>query len=211
MTVCFLDNDVIIKLTTCGLLSEALECLKIDQSGIRVLDSARFFFLKNREMRKKHSKEVLEFAVDFVEKHTTISAEDNEDYKLLITQNSNGIDPGEAKLISATIQDSSYCLFTGDKRCLRALYNAKELSEIHSKLQGRVICLEQIICELIKVYGFELIREKIVPARDCDQVLKAAFGSGHQSQKEITLEMLNSKIKDLRIESGYILMEYITN
>ena len=40
----FIDNDVILKLTTYRMLDEALDCFKIDRSNIRVLESARFVF-----------------------------------------------------------------------------------------------------------------------------------------------------------------------
>jgi hypothetical protein len=104
MTVCFLDNDVIIKLTTCGLLSEALECLEIDRSNVRVLSSARFVF-KGPKMRKKHSEQVLASAVEFVESCITIPPQDSDEYLLLEQQIKNDIDAGEATLIAATAQE----------------------------------------------------------------------------------------------------------
>jgi hypothetical protein len=44
----FLDNDVILKLTTYRMLDEALDCLGIERSDIRVLASARYFLEKIR-------------------------------------------------------------------------------------------------------------------------------------------------------------------
>ena len=69
-----------------------------------------------------------------------------DEHKLLLSQ--NGIDIGEATLITATIQESASFLVSGDKKCLNALV-AKDLDSIHKKMQGRVICLEQIICKSI--------------------------------------------------------------
>jgi predicted nucleic acid-binding protein len=208
MTVCFLDNDVIIKLTTCGLLSEALECLKIDQSNARVLSSARFVFGSSK-MRKKHSEQVLSSATEFVKGCMTIPPQDSDDYRLLEQQIKNDIDAGEATLIAAAVQESNFWIVTGDKRCLKALAATKELDSIHKKLQGHVICLEQIICKLITAQGFASVREKVVPARDCDQVLKSAFGSGSQSECQNVLETLNSYIEDLRKISNNLLTTVI--
>jgi hypothetical protein len=208
MTVCFLDNDVIIKLTTCGLLSEALQCLEVDRSNIRVLSSARFVFGRPK-MRKKHSEQVLESAIEFVKGCTAIPPQDSDEYRLLEQQIKNDIDAGEATLMAAAAQESDFWIVTGDKRCLKALAATKELDSIHKNLQGHVICLEQIICKLITVQGFESVREKVVPARDCDQVLKSAFGSGSKSECQNVLKTLNDYIDDLCEISNNILTTVI--
>jgi hypothetical protein len=208
MTVCFLDNDVIIKLTTCGLLSEALECLEIDRSNVRVLSSARFVF-KGPKMRKKHSEQVLASAVEFVESCITIPPQDSDEYLLLEQQIKNDIDAGEATLIAATAQESAFLIVTGDKRCLKALAAAEELNLIQKRLQGHVICLEQIICKLIDERGFDWVLAKVLPALDCDKALKTAFGSGSKSQCENVLQTLNSYVEELQNISGGILKDLI--
>jgi hypothetical protein len=80
--VYFLDNDVILKLTTYRILDEALDCLQIDRSDIRVLASARFVF-GSKKLQKKYSAETLLSAIEFVKSCTTISAQDNDEYRLL--------------------------------------------------------------------------------------------------------------------------------
>jgi hypothetical protein len=208
MTVCFLDNDVIIKLTTCGLLSEALECLEIDRSNVRVLSSARFVF-KRPKMQKIHSKEVLASAIEFVESCTIIPSQDSNEYRLLEQQVKNDIDVGEAILIAATAQEAAFLIVTGDKRCLKALAAAEELNLIQKRLQGHVICLEQIICKLIDERGFDWVLVKVLPALDCDKALKTAFGSGSKSQCENVLQTLNSYVEELQNISGGILKNLI--
>ena len=150
--VYFLDNDVILKLTTYRMLDEALDCFKIDRSDIRVLESARFVF-GSPKLRKKYSEEALILATEFVKKCPEIATQDSEEYRLLEKQIKNDIDPGEATLIAATFQESASLLATGDKRCLKALANTECLDFIHKGLQGRVICLEQIICRSIGYSG----------------------------------------------------------
>ena len=157
--VYFLDNDVILKLTTYRILNKALDCLEIDRSDIRVLASARFVF-GSKKLQKKHSKEILLSAIKFVESCATISAQDNDEYRLLEKQAKNDIDPGEATLIAATFHESASLLATGDKRCLQALFSIESLELIHKKLQGRVICLEQIICKLIETQGFDWVLDR---------------------------------------------------
>ena len=203
--VYFLDNDVILKLTTYRMLDEALDCFKIDRSDIRVLASARYFFAKNKDVKKKHSEVTIASAIEFVKTCVTISSQGNDEYRLLEKQAKNDIDPGEATLIAATFHESASLLATGDKRCLKALATIESLDFIHKELQGRVICLEQIVCKLIKTQGFDWVLERVIPHLDCDSTLRAAFGSGSNSQYETVLETLNSYIQDLQKTSSGIL------
>ena len=204
--VYFLDNDVILKLTTYRMLDEALDCFKIDRSDIRVLESARFVFVSPK-LRKKYSEETLISATEFVNKCPKIATQDSEEYRLLEKQIKNDIDPGEATLIAATFQESASLLATGDKRCLKALANTECLDFIHQGLQGRVICLEQIICKLIEIQGFDWVLERIIPNLDCDKALKSAFGSGSNSQCETVLGTLTGYIQDLQKTSSGILSD----
>jgi predicted nucleic acid-binding protein len=204
--VYFLDNDVILKLTTYRMLDEALDGLEIDRSDIRVLESARFVF-GSKKTKKKYSEETLLFATEFVKKCPKIATQDSEEYRLLEKQIKNDIDPGEATLIAATFQESASLLATGDKRCLKALANTECLDFIHKGLQGRVICLEQIICKSIEIQGFEWVLEKVIPNLDCDATLRAAFGSGSKSQYETVLGTLNIYIQDLQTTSAGILSD----
>jgi hypothetical protein len=203
----FLDNDVILKLTTYRMLDEALDCLEIERSDIRVLASARYFFGKNKGVKKKYSEVTIALAIEFVKSCTTISSQDNDEYRLLEKQAKNDIDPGEATLISATFKESASLLATGDKRCLKALATIECLDFIHKQLQGRVICLEQIICKLIKAQGFDWVLERVIPHLDCDGTLRAAFGSGSNSQSETVLQTLNIYIQDLQTTSSGILSD----
>jgi hypothetical protein len=204
--VYFLDNDVIRKLITYRMLDEALDCLEIDRSDIRVLESARFVF-GSKKMQKKYSEEILLSAIEFVKSCATISAQDNDEYRLLEKQAKNDIDPGEATLIAATFKESTSLLATGDKRCLKALASIECLDFIHKELQGRVICLEQIIWKLIRMQGFDWVLERVVLNLDCDSTLRAAFGSGSNSQQETVLQTLDIYIKDLQTTSSGLLSD----
>ena len=82
--VYFLDNDVILKLITYGMLDEALDCLKTDRSNIRVLESARFVFEKHKKAIEKYSLETRESAISFVRPHTKIAAHNSDEHKLLL-------------------------------------------------------------------------------------------------------------------------------
>jgi hypothetical protein len=116
-----------------------------------------------------------------------------------------GIDPGEQVLFGATAYYDTFLLATGDKRCLRALAADSACRSIYERLSGRVCCLEQIVSLLIPHFGFEEVRSRIVPARECDTALKAAFGSGLAAEEPPVLQHLANRINELRAETGALL------
>ena len=68
--------------------------------------------------------------VSFVDRHTEISIQNSDEYRLLVEQ--NGIEIVSPISSDATIQESAFFLFSGDKKCLNALV-AKDLNSIHKK------------------------------------------------------------------------------
>jgi predicted nucleic acid-binding protein len=158
-------------------------------------------------LQKKYSEETLLSAIEFVKSYAAISAQDNDEYRLLEKKAKNDIDPGEATLIAATFHESASLLATGDQRCLKALATTECLYLIRKKLKGRVICLEQVIYKLITTKGFDWVLERVLPNQECDKALKSAFGSDSNSQCETVLETLTSYIEDLQIISLRILAD----
>jgi len=110
--------------------------------------------------------------------------------------------------ISEIIQsEKSAQLLTGDKRLLRALQNI-DISMFREALVHKIWCLEQLVLKNIETHGFEFVRDKIVPVRECDQAIKAVFGSGEVSTRENSLSTLKSYIEELREETGNLLHPY---
>jgi hypothetical protein len=195
--VYYIDNDII-------LLNETLGAWEIKRSDIRVLASARFS-MNTSNRRKKYGQDTVNRAIDFVTTCNTIPSQDTEEYRLLLSQSTNGMDMGEAILISSLIQENATLLLTGDKRCLNCLATTESLTLIHKKMQGRVICLEQLIHKTIGTLEFEIVLERILPVRDIDTALKSAFGSGNRCQYQAVLDNLMCYVEDLQTTSGGIL------
>lgn len=95
------------------------------------------------------------------------------------------------------IKEPNFYIATGDKKCMRALIKCPELQATKYKFMGRFICLEQLIVKLIEAKGFDLVREKITPMKDCDKVLQVAFGSGLRSTESNSLLVLNNYIDEI--------------
>jgi len=197
---CFIDNDVILKLVTCDLFDEAIAAFDIDLSNIYVLETARFSMRSNKT-KKNYSETVIEKAIATIKDFHTVEAQaDNPLFDLKIPDMDD-----ELKLIVAASAETSFYFATGDKRCLRALTGITELATMREKLSGRVICLEQIIMKIIQVYGFEVVKQKIIPARSCDKVLQSAFGSGEKTEERNTLEALNAYISEIEQKCPFLL------
>ncbi|BAZ13532.1 hypothetical protein NIES4071_53710 [Calothrix sp. NIES-4071] len=205
--VCFLDNDIILKLVACNLFSEAVRSLNLVESDLRVLSDAKYVFRNSRRIAKKYPLEIRESAILIVERCQNIQPELSEELRDLQIE---GLDPGEMILISATKHEESFYLTTGDKRCITALANSTEpsLVAIKERLAGKLVCLEQLILKIINVEGFDVTLIKVLPVREYDKALKAIFGSGQRCTQDNVLMALEAYINDLR-DNAQGLQEYI--
>ncbi len=201
--IVFLDNDILLKLSAFELLDEAIAALQVSPKNLRVLDSAEFVFRGSRTISQGYSQEVRERAIAFVKNCPTVSATASDEFILL----SGLVDVGEATLITATQNESSFVLLTGDKRCLVTLMMRKEIAKARARLQGRVICLEQVLLLLIRRLGFDAVKAKVVPVMDCDTALKACFGSGDLATEENVMTALGGYIEALRRDAPELLAD----
>ena len=204
--ISFIDNDALLKLTACDLFWDAISLLDVQPTDIRVLASAEFMFRGNKSIKQQYSEAVRTKAIALVSGFAKVEADDTNPFFSL---NAPGLDVGELTLIHAAIAEPSFYLATGDKRCLRALISTPEMDRARQTLHGRVVCVEQLIVELIAVKGFELVRQKVVPVRNCDTALKVAFGSGNLAQEDNVLLALNQYIQELRRDCPNLLMQFV--
>lgn len=203
--VCFLDNDILVKLVACNLFDKAISILDIDRSNLIVLPSARHYFKRSKSAKRKYPENIRLKVTEIANGCKTVNPSTQDAIsEVEILQKYENIDNGEALLVAATREEEYFWLTTGDKRFLRALTNS-ELDLIVSRLQGRVICLEQLIRQLIYVKGFEEILINVLPARKYDKSLETIFGSGEKSTRDNVLYSLESYIEDLRKDTKEIL------
>lgn len=119
-----------------------------------------------------------------------------------------GIDAGEAILFSATAAYPDSLLATSDKRSLIALSGADGAvcQRVRERLAGRVICFEQTLLRVMNAVGFDLVRTRVVPARNCDTALRAVFGSGLEATEPGVRDGLTQYVADLRGQTGALLV-----
>ena len=205
--ICFTDNDVLLKLSAWNLLEEAITVLDTTRKEIYVLRTARFVIGKDKQARfsTKYGSQAVQRTLEFIETVQEITqGADPEEQALLNAI--NGIDEGEAFLFGATRDLDLFLVATGDKNSLRALANAPSCAPIYQRMSGRVICMEQIMARLIPHVGFEEVRRRVVPARDCDNSLKSAFGSGLLAEEVNVKRSLTVRINELHSEVGPLLV-----
>lgn len=207
------DNDIVLKLAAFDLLDHVVE--QLAGESVLVLEAAKYRLMKpGRQTRKVHSEQTIAKALAFCESAAPLSeVVESEDADALINAsyfNSEGqeckIDGGELALFSKAARDPKSYLLSGDKRALYALGKHREVEPhaaiIHQQISGRVVCLERSLELCIDTMSFETVRERVVPNRDCDGVMKLAFSNGMSSQEANVRAAFNSYVGDLEKTVG---------
>ena len=194
------DNDIVEKLAICDLLDDALTAFDASRPDVFVVPTLKYRIGIGKARAKAEKRlggdavaRILDFLSD-VQEISDYSPEDHQTLDDLV-----GIDPGEAILLSATGVFEDYRLLTGDKRCVRTVATDPGCQRIAQRIQGRVVCLEQIFRRLIVRFGFDYVLDKVVPVLYCDNALRTAFGSGIHSTEANVVACLQSYIDELRV------------
>lgn len=174
--IVFADNDILIKLAGCELLIPFCEAVGTQSTDIFVTESAKYAIPK-QSRKKLTTPESLEQLKVFIERTSTIHqahSEMNILDRLIETPN---IDGGEAFLILSAYNTPEARLATGDKRCLSALLNTPNLTDIANGLFGRVYTLETALLILISRLGFNVVNHQVINRCVTDGTLNLAFGA----------------------------------
>lgn len=202
--VVFADNDIILKLAEYDLLPDTCSLLGVDATEVVVLDSAKFIFARMKQKLQagkdmKRSHHGLDRAIQFAEAaaHLTERAD------ILWADDCDNIDIGEAQLASWVVEsDDCTCLLTSDKRFLKAIAQAEAGKHIFEGLQGRAICLEEVIKALIALLGFEHVRDKIAASALCDTGMQLVFGSSFDLPQQQVMDGLESMLREVESVAG---------
>ena len=202
MLICFLDNDILIKLSAFGLFDEVVAILNLDWTQLQVISTAQYAF-RSKAFIAKYSESVCQKAIAITQKCQKVMVENSLEAELL--NGFAGIDIGEAALIVATRSQTDFLLLSGDKNCMTQLATIPE--QIYKRLCGRVICLEQIILKLIEVRDFVFVRDRVLPMVSCDKSLQICFGYSTPASEENVIAGLNSYINDIRQQTPNLLAD----
>jgi len=202
------DTDILLKLSAMDLVQETTQLLQVSEHDIYILPSAPHYLLKaGKRLIDRYGRNAVERAQKLV-RQLKVANFPLDESELDLLRGVSDIDTGEALLYASTQTLHAFWLLTGDKRSLTALAKAPDCQVIVARLGGKVICLEQIIVHILRSHPFETVLNKIVPARECDTVVKVAFGSGNQTDLSRAIETLDAYISELRAVTGNLLRNW---
>lgn len=185
------DNDILVKLSQCDLIEEALAVFQCGIDECYILDTAKHSLYLN-DVEKCVAKRVGSYQsydrlCNLVQSCRVLgAAEENYDFMDELLQ-INNVDDGELVLLMHAFSlyraGQPYALTTGDKRALIGIATSdSDLAK--DVLYQRVECVESIILKAIQLYGFPHISTKLINAQSLvaaekyDKVLRMAFGAG---------------------------------
>lgn len=204
------DNDALLKLSQYGLLDSALTVLGVDPQAAKVLNTARYVLLpKNNRLKKCGDEETASRLDTFLTQVTTISTDELDANALDVLAGFQGIDAGEAILIATASSDTNTILVTGDKRAIAALSGNSDLSQIASRLEGRIYTLEAIMALLVEK-DFETTQFSVRRQPKVDRALTNIFGVGSAASSSSVEEGLKSYIQHIRDSTGRLLADPFT-
>jgi len=202
------DTDILLKLSALDLVQETLQLLQLSEQDVYLLPSATHYLRKaDKRLIYRYGKEGVERAQKLAQQAKFVGFH-LEKSELELLSSVPDIDTGEALLYASTYALQEFWLLTGDKRSLTALAASPNCQPIAARLSGKVICLEQVVIHSLSSYPFEILRSKIVPARECDTAVKVAFGSGNQTDLSHAIGALDAYISELRAKTGNLLREW---
>jgi hypothetical protein len=202
------DNDVILKLAAYNLFGEMAACLAIKREDFRILPTASKYFSRNSRVNQQYKQDSIQRAKRIAEGYQPIERP-KLDLEFQLLSQENGIDPGEALLVTATQNEQDFYLLTGDKRFLKALA-ISNLAAIKQRLYRRFVCLEQLILYVVTYSDFNKACIRVANAESCDQVITDAFRFGKQSKKETVIKVLEGAVEELRSQTGDLLVEHLS-
>ncbi len=208
--ICLADNDIIKKLAACDVLNEALQLLQTQDSDVRVLPTARFFFA-NRNTRQNIEELCTRDTLNRIDRFlaATSTCSFSADPLDLAALNVRGIDAGEAVFFAVT--DTNCRLATGDRKCLKALADAAriqggQVAGVHARWQNRVAWFDHILAALAR--SDNTLVEKMWQGCACDGALMNAFSSGGQTPVADVIRTLESRAAQVQRESNGLLLTF---
>jgi hypothetical protein len=194
----YLDVDALAKLAHWNILQILPNLLQTTWAEIATVTSVRYraaAAVKEPNGKLFRCKEAAMQALDCIAKMSPLPEPDSALLDQLVGV--HGIDPGEAILLASTASTAEGVFITGDKRALKAI--AKH--SLASSVEGKILCLEQVLMLCLGAQGREWLLSNLCPWRQIDTAVSMVLGNGcdaTESNLSIGLESYIGEIKRLR-------------
>jgi len=195
------DNDIVLKLASFNLWDEALACLEAAPEDVRWLPTARFALdLHRGEAAARRWGATIAWRLAGIAATLRVLEEAPNDAVVAGLINVVGIDVGERLLFATAAASDSTVVATGDKQSLLALANDPRCAAVHERLRGRLICLEQIVLQILAHNAFADVRARVLQSRalEIDRAVGIAFGAGEQADEREVRKALLGYVTELR-------------
>ncbi len=207
----FIDNDALLKLAQYGLLEEALRSLNCTPGDVRVLPTARYSLIPQKDRLRRCKDEASAGRLEAFLMSVGVldpSAVDAMLMDELIAL--PGVDVGEAQLFAAAATQSAALIVTGDKRALAALCSAPTVANAVTALSGRIVAVEMVFAMLTDG-DFSITQSRVRAKPEVDKALTAIFGASAPASLDSVREGLRSYQGHLRTITGDLLYQYVSS
>lgn len=192
----FIDTDAFILLAGAELLPQAIELLGLTSQNVYRLQALPHMLGKTRRIQQTYHPDVITRATIACDSFAQIDVAPDPE----VTQrfaDVNGIHEGEAMLLALMVTDPNVHLLSGDKTSMKAFAAADALSDLRSVVNGRVICVETILRELVTHHGSDVIGRRFDLFRD-HKTVRVVFSDGCKADRGQCLEAIDVYINELK-------------
>ncbi len=173
-----LDNDVALKVACYYLVGEMVDVTTLDDTPAAMLGVARFV-IQGRLNRASNVADVERAKAAFGKLLAAVTLLEPDDEELAAAADLEAdanrrnleLDGGESQLLAILARRGCRRLITGDKRAIMAM--AVVAPDLAAK---RICCLEQLMIQLLTLFGVEVIRPAVCGEPNVDRALTSCFG-----------------------------------
>jgi hypothetical protein len=176
-----LDNDIVAKAVAYRLVEELLTVLKIPANELGVLGTLVYVLSPKRLRTAPDGGEsACERLRAFVASTHVLEPTDAESRLAILFEEAAqeaeaDLDVGESQIFAIAVCREVQKVCTGDKRAITALEILRQKVEEISRMDGRVVPLEELARAMVEAHGHERIRERICAAEGTDLALEICF------------------------------------
>jgi hypothetical protein len=208
------DNDLLFKGSCYGLLKDLLRMIPCGVGEYGYLGSSRF--VAEKAIRKAallggHAAALALFKAALAEGQQIEPSSDEirmaANLEVLAQKEHLPLDGGESLLCAVLVSRQLQRLATGDKRAIGALNRLLGLDALLAGLQGKVVCLEQLVDRLLEERGVSAVRALICREPNVDKALSNSFSCSSAAVPDGSCKAgLQSYIGSLRREAHKVLV-----
>lgn len=207
------DNDIMLKGACYGILSRLVSCIPASADTVGSLGAARYVVTAaiRRQALNGDARTAEARFLEFLARAQTIEPSQDEvafaaELEFHAQRENLPLDAGESQLCAVLIHRELPAMATGDKRAIASIEKLLDVEPKLGFLAGRLVCLEQLVLQLLTEVGLDELRSAICGEPAVDKALALCFSCSSPSIPESSCaEGLRSYIRDVRASAERVL------